>query len=107
MCRRWPASIWTLSIWSWSRPARWMRTASPWPSCRRRGTNRDNPTDEAAAEVVFRCPSKLKLSVWFDSPGPGWEAGATVNQDIDAAMRGWDYKPGVVQARLVQAGDGR
>ena len=30
-----------------------------------------------------------------------------MNQDIDAALRGWDYKPGVVQARLVQAGDGR
>jgi hypothetical protein len=30
-----------------------------------------------------------------------------VNQDIDAALRGWDYKPGVVQARLVQAEDGR
>src|SRR5438046_9255888 len=43
----------------------------------------------------------------IDPPGPEEEAGATVNQDIDAALRGWDYKPGVVQARLVQAGDGR
>jgi hypothetical protein len=30
-----------------------------------------------------------------------------MNQDIDAALRGWEYKPGVVQARLVQAADGR
>src|SRR5947209_3911254 len=30
-----------------------------------------------------------------------------MSQDIDAAMRGWDFKPGVVQARLVQAGSGR
>jgi hypothetical protein len=30
-----------------------------------------------------------------------------MKQDIDAALRGWDFKPGVVQARLVQAGDGR
>jgi hypothetical protein len=27
--------------------------------------------------------------------------------DIDAALQGWEYKPGVVQARLVQAQDGR
>jgi len=30
-----------------------------------------------------------------------------VNQDIDYILRGWNYKPGVVQARLVQARDGR
>jgi hypothetical protein len=30
-----------------------------------------------------------------------------VSQDIDAALEGWEFKPGVVQARLVQAGDGR
>jgi hypothetical protein len=30
-----------------------------------------------------------------------------MNQDIDSALRGWDFKPGVVQARLVQARDGR
>ena len=30
-----------------------------------------------------------------------------MSQDIDAAMKGWQFKPGVVQARLVQAGDGR
>jgi hypothetical protein len=30
-----------------------------------------------------------------------------MNQDIDAVLRGWDFKPGVVQARLVQAQDGR
>jgi hypothetical protein len=30
-----------------------------------------------------------------------------MRQDIDAILRGWDYKPGVVQARLVQAEDGR
>jgi hypothetical protein len=30
-----------------------------------------------------------------------------VNQDIDDALRGWEYKPGVVQARLVEARDGR
>jgi hypothetical protein len=30
-----------------------------------------------------------------------------MSQDIDAALRGWDFKPGVVQARLVQAGSGR
>jgi hypothetical protein len=30
-----------------------------------------------------------------------------MNQDIDAALQGWDFKPGIVQARLVQATDGR
>jgi hypothetical protein len=30
-----------------------------------------------------------------------------MNQDIDAALQGWEYKPGVVQARLVQAGENR
>src|SRR5262245_14160405 len=30
-----------------------------------------------------------------------------MNQDIDGALRGWDFKPGVVQARLVQAKNGR
>ncbi len=30
-----------------------------------------------------------------------------MNQDIDNALKGWDYKPGIVQARLVQATDGR
>jgi UvrB/uvrC motif len=30
-----------------------------------------------------------------------------MKQDIDAALQGWDYKPGVVQARLVQAGNAR
>jgi hypothetical protein len=30
-----------------------------------------------------------------------------MSHDIDNALQGWEYKPGVVQARLVQAGDGR
>ena len=30
-----------------------------------------------------------------------------MNQDIDFILDGWDYKPGVVQARLVQARGGR
>ena len=30
-----------------------------------------------------------------------------MSQDIDAALRGWDFKPGVVQPRLVQARDSR
>ncbi|HLJ96799.1 MAG TPA: UvrB/UvrC motif-containing protein [Gemmataceae bacterium] len=30
-----------------------------------------------------------------------------MSQDIDAAMKGWEYRPGVIQARLVQASDGR
>jgi hypothetical protein len=30
-----------------------------------------------------------------------------MSQDIDAALQGWEFKPGVVQARIVQAGDGR
>jgi hypothetical protein len=30
-----------------------------------------------------------------------------MSQDIDAALQGWEFKPGVVQARLVQARDGR
>ncbi len=56
----------------------------------------------------FRQPFQARIRLeWIDSPGPEAEAGATVHQDIDAALRGWDYKPGVVQARLVQAGDGR
>jgi hypothetical protein len=30
-----------------------------------------------------------------------------MSQDIDDALRGWEFKPGVVQARLVQTRDGR
>jgi hypothetical protein len=30
-----------------------------------------------------------------------------MSQDIDAALEGWEFKPGMVQARLVQARDGR
>ena len=30
-----------------------------------------------------------------------------MSQDIDKALQGWEYKPGMVQARVVQAGDGR
>jgi hypothetical protein len=30
-----------------------------------------------------------------------------VSKDIDAALRGWEYKPGAVQARLIEAHDGR
>ncbi|MCS6852708.1 MAG: UvrB/UvrC motif-containing protein [Gemmataceae bacterium] len=30
-----------------------------------------------------------------------------MSQDIDAALQGWEYSPEVVQARLVQASDGR
>jgi hypothetical protein len=30
-----------------------------------------------------------------------------VRQDIDNALKGWEYKPGQVQARLVQASNGR
>ena len=30
-----------------------------------------------------------------------------MSHDIDAALRDWDFKPGVVQARLVRAADGR
>lgn len=30
-----------------------------------------------------------------------------MGRDIDAALKSWEYKPGVVQARLVKAGDGR
>jgi UvrB/uvrC motif len=30
-----------------------------------------------------------------------------VNQDIDNILEHWQYKPGVAQARLIQAGDGR
>jgi hypothetical protein len=30
-----------------------------------------------------------------------------MNQDIDAALQGWEFKPGMVQARLVQRRDGR
>jgi hypothetical protein len=37
-------------------------------------------------------------------PGP---KGSVVNQDIDFVLDGWDYKPGMVQARLVQARGGR
>jgi hypothetical protein len=35
------------------------------------------------------------------------EKGPAMTQDIDAALQGWEYKPGMVQARLVQARDGR
>jgi hypothetical protein len=30
-----------------------------------------------------------------------------MGQDIDKALAGWEFKPGMVQARLVTASDGR
>src|ERR1700730_6476801 len=33
--------------------------------------------------------------------------GRSMSQDIDTALQGWEFKPGVVQARLVQARNGR
>src|SRR5262249_51608233 len=33
--------------------------------------------------------------------------GTVMRQDIDAALQGWEFKPGVVQARLIEAADGR
>jgi hypothetical protein len=30
-----------------------------------------------------------------------------MNQDIDAALQGWEYRPGMIQARMVTAKDGR
>jgi hypothetical protein len=30
-----------------------------------------------------------------------------VSQDIDAALEGWDFKPGMMQARLIEASNGR
>src|SRR5205823_8093252 len=30
-----------------------------------------------------------------------------MSQDIDTALQGWEFKPGIVQARLVQAANGR
>src|SRR5262249_25497588 len=38
---------------------------------------------------------------------PGVGKAIAVNQDIDNALQGWGYKPGVVQARLTTARDGR
>jgi hypothetical protein len=35
------------------------------------------------------------------------DATAPVSQDIDAALQGWEFSPGVVQARLVQTSTGR
>jgi hypothetical protein len=40
-----------------------------------------------------------------DARNRPWET--PVSQDIDDALKGWDFKPGLVQARLVQAGNGR
>src|SRR5260370_22284621 len=52
-------------------------------------------------------PAPLGPSVDQQRPGmPGLRAIA-VSQDIDAALRGWDYKSGVVQARLAKGADGR
>jgi len=33
--------------------------------------------------------------------------GGAMSQDIDDLLQGWNFQPGVVQARLIQAGDGR
>src|SRR2546421_2843258 len=30
-----------------------------------------------------------------------------VKRDLDLILRGWEYQPGMIQARLVRAGDGR
>src|SRR6516165_2034282 len=30
-----------------------------------------------------------------------------MSQDIDGALKGWDFKPGVVKARLIEAANGR
>jgi hypothetical protein len=35
------------------------------------------------------------------------DEGFTVANDLDAILRGWEFKPGMVQARLVRAVDGR
>ena len=32
---------------------------------------------------------------------------SVVNQDIDGVLEGWEHKPGMVQARMVQARSGR
>jgi hypothetical protein len=39
--------------------------------------------------------------------GRSGRQGEIVTHDIDAALREWEFKPGIVQARLVEAGDGR
>src|SRR5260370_13123028 len=77
MFKPWLNSIWTRSIWSWSRPARWTRRAKPW--------------------------EKIRLPMAIDSV----KYNRGMSQDIDPALEGWEFKPGVVQARLVQARDGR
>src|SRR5262249_28280276 len=70
--------------WCWWRPGRWTGTAGPWKKSPRPGGPRDRMEGEGATT-----------------------RGITMAQDIDAAMQGWEFKPGVVQARLVQADNGR
>ena len=58
------------------------------------------PTDMACSEYYRRFRMGVERSTRSN-------AGSNMSQDIDAPLKGWDFKPGVVQARLVQATDGR
>src|SRR5262249_6861441 len=58
----------------------------------------------ARAGHARRPPTKR---IGTSNPGTGFSRVMAVSQDIDAALRGWEYKSGSVQARLVKAADGR
>src|SRR5438128_12216004 len=53
----------------------------------------------------FPCPRKA-VGMAPDEEEVG-RLGGSMYHDIDAALQGWEFKPGVVQARLVEAGDSR
>src|SRR5205807_5683048 len=57
----------------------------------------------SAAKVLWSCAPKAARTKRY----PSRRAGPKMSEDIDAAVKGWDFKPGVVQTRLVQAADGR
>jgi hypothetical protein len=58
--------------------------------------------------VEFHCePSSFQAKIKKDNWMIRQSKGSVVNQDIDFVLEGWDYKPAMVQARLVQARGGR
>src|SRR5207253_259364 len=48
-----------------------------------------------------------ELAQWVGGRHVKLSRNFAVHQDIDTALDGWEFKPGVVQARVVQTRDGR
>ena len=67
-----------------------------------RSENRPRPDREPGKKPLTGFANNKEGTPWFLALWVSF-----VSQDIDAALHDWEYKPGLVQARLVQAADGR